>query len=55
VSRRARREDVDCLRELCGGSVLQMPADDSVIVRNYSFMTAPWDEFHTLADGLLKR
>ncbi|HUY18720.1 MAG TPA: 4-hydroxyphenylacetate 3-hydroxylase N-terminal domain-containing protein [Candidatus Binataceae bacterium] len=101
---------IDCLRELCGGGVLQMPADDSVIdapamrelfetywstpqmeagrrmrlfklawdlvgsefagrhqqyekfyagasfiVRNYSFMTAPWDEFHALADGLLER
>jgi 4-hydroxyphenylacetate 3-monooxygenase len=99
---------VDCLRELCGGGVLQMPADDSVIgepamrelfetyfgtsqmeaerrmrlyklawdlvgsefagrhqqyekfyagasfiVRNYSFVNAPWDEFHALVDDLI--
>ncbi len=101
---------VDCLRELCGGGVLQMPADDSVIeepamrelfetywstpqmdaerrmrlfklawdlvgsefagrhqqyekfyagasfiVRNYSFVNAPWDEFHALVDDLIGR
>ncbi|MBF6567940.1 MAG: hypothetical protein IVW54_03580 [Candidatus Binataceae bacterium] len=101
---------IDCLRELCGGGVLQMPADDSIIdapelrevfqtywstpqmaaqrrmklfrlawdlvgsefagrhqqyekfyagpsfiVRNYSFMTAPWDELHAVVDGLLDR